>query len=120
MKEEKQLEAVLTKSVLRVCDRLKISDHDLATILRVNPSVVARYAQGDYFIYRGSPEWNVGAALINIYKLLANLFDGNDETISRWMYTKNSDFGISPFDMIKQVGGILQLHDYLDEYRRRF
>jgi hypothetical protein len=107
---------VLSKAVVRACERLSINGTELAKILGVSQPTASRLCRGEYKLSPGSKEWEFALLLVRIYRSLDSIV-GNDETAKRWMRSENLGLNGVPLNLISQTEGIVRVSHYLDAAR---
>lgn len=106
---------VLTKAIMRVSDRLGISQQVLASALGLSESTVSRMRKGSFALQRGSGKaFELAQLLIRLYDLLDLIVAGDDAAARAWLAAENSTLQARPIDLIQRVQGLANVIRYLE------
>lgn len=109
-------DAVVTKAVRRVADRLAISQRDLAKILGVSESTVSRFAHGKR-LDSSAKEGELGLLLVRVFRSLDALVGGHETKARDYFHAHNTHLGGVPAERVKTVEGLIAVAQYLDAMR---
>ena len=111
---------VLSNAVAETAKRLDIGPSDLAAIIGISQSSASRMlAAGGFRLKDGTPEWQLSALLIRLYRGLFSIVGNNDALAKEWLSSANRAFdGRKPIDVIKNnIVGLVSACDYVDAHR---
>lgn len=110
--------AILTNAVTETAKRLDIGPSDLAAIIGVSQSSASRMFAGNFLIKKETPEWQLSALLVRLYRGLFSIVGNNDALAREWLKSGNRAFdGRIPLDVIKNIVGLVSACDYVDAHR---
>lgn len=119
LKPQIDRKAVLAKALLRAQDVMGIDNQQMAAILGVNRTTLARAYQSVNL----DPEQNAGrlaALVLRIYRAVHTLMGGNGENIRHWLATPNKALaGGAPLDAMQSIEGLVSVAQYCDAMRGR-
>ena len=115
--ESREHERVLTMAVIRASEKLGISGKDLAKIIGVSEPTVSRMKKDDYWLKKGSKEFELGAHFVRLFLSLDTLTGGDEQVATAWVHNDNRVFGGPPLDQIKSISGMIHGLAYLDSRR---
>jgi hypothetical protein len=107
---------VVTKAVLRVADKLAISQRDLARILGLSEASVSRLSSGRLTLDHGRKEGELALLLVRVFRSLDALV-GDTAKAEAWFHTKNEHVGGVPAERVKTIEGLVHVAEYLDAMR---
>ena len=109
---------VLTQAVTETARHLAIGSSELAPILGISQSSASRLLNGEFLVKENTPEWQLSALLVRLYRGLFSIVGNSDELAREWLTTRNQAFGERvPLDMIKTIVGLVSACDYIDAHR---
>lgn len=110
--------AILTQAVTETAKHLNVGPSDLAAIVGVSQSSASRMFSGGFLIKEGTPEWQLAALFVRLYRGLFSIVGNNDALAREWLTTGNHAFdGQHPLEVIKSIIGLVAACDYIDAYR---
>jgi DNA-binding XRE family transcriptional regulator len=107
--------AVVTKAVRRVADKLEVSQKDLARILGVSEATVSRFAIGK-LIEVDRKEGELALLFIRVFRSLDALV-GDEAKARAWFHAHNEHLGGVPAERVRTVEGLVHVAEYLDAMR---
>jgi DNA-binding XRE family transcriptional regulator len=108
--------AVTTKAVLRVAERLEVSQRDLARILGVSEATVSRLSSGRVTLDVDRKEGELALLLIRIFRSLDALV-ADAAKARAWFHARNSHLGGVPAERARTIEGLVHVAEYLDAMR---
>ena len=109
-------DAVLAKAVLRAAERLGLNQGALAEVLGVSPASVSRMSQGQSVELRGKGR-ECALFLIRVFRSLDALMGGDPAKASAWFHANNRHLHGIPAELVKSIGGLTRVAEYLDAMR---
>lgn len=110
--------SALTQAVAETARHLGIGPVDLAPIIGISPSSASRLFSGGFHVKENTPEWQLSALLVRLYRGLFSIVGNSDELAQKWLTTRNRAFGDRvPIEMIKSIVGLVSACDYIDAHR---
>lgn len=110
--------AILTHAVKETAKHLDIGPSDLAAIVGISQSSASRMFNGAFLIKEGTPEWQLSALFVRLYRGLISIVGNSDALAREWLTTANHAFdGRNPLEAIKSIIGLVAVCDYIDAHR---
>ena len=110
--------AMLTQAVTETANHLNVGPTDLAAIVGISQSSASRMFNGGFFIKEGTPEWQLAALFVRLYRGLFSIVGNSDALAREWLTSGNHAFdGRSPLEVIKSIIGLVSACDYIDAHR---
>lgn len=110
---------VVTHAVCEAAEWLGLTREQLAKIIGVSKSNIARYRSGSASI-RDPKNFELSLILIRVYRAIFSIVGGNKEQMKHWIKTPNYHFASrSPLQMMETVEGLTTVTRYLDGMRGR-
>lgn len=107
---------VLTRAVVRASRALGLTQKTLATTLGVSEATVSRLSRGRV-VEPSTKEGELAVLLVRLFRSLDALVGGNSEQARDWMHAGNLHLAGTPVEMIRNVGGLVHVVEYLDALR---
>jgi len=107
----------LTVAVLRVGVLLQVSQTDLGRILGLSGATVSRMAAGKYLLDPEGKEWQFAALFVRLFRSLDSITGGNDEISRQWLRSYNTALSATPFSLLREITGFVNVVQYLDASR---
>ena len=108
---------VVSKAVLRACERLEIRGRLLGRILGLSEASISRLKRGDLTLSPEEKSFELALLFIRLFRSL-DAITGGDEGVARaWMRNENSALGGVPIDRILTIAGLTDVLAYLDARR---
>jgi hypothetical protein len=111
-----EADTVLTKAVLRLADKLAISQKSLAATLGVSPASVSRLGR-DRRIDPGTKEGELALLLLRVFRSLDATVGGDEDAARAWFHSNNTHLGGTPAELVQSVTGLAHVAEYLDAIR---
>jgi transcriptional regulator with XRE-family HTH domain len=109
-------EAVIAKATLRAAERLELNQSALAEVIGVSPASISRLAQGQSVDLRGKGR-ECALFLVRIFRSLDALMGGDSTKASAWFHAHNRHLHGVPAELVKSIGGLTRVAEYLDAMR---
>lgn len=110
--------AVLTQAVAETAKHLGLGSTDLAPIIGISQPSASRLLKGEFLVKEGTPEWQLSALLVRLYRGLFSIVGNSDELAREWLTSRNQAFGDRiPLAEIKTIIGLVFACDYVDAHR---
>lgn len=107
-------EIALSKAIVRIADRLEISQRVLALVLGVSEPAVSRMRDGSFILGRGRGKaFELARLLLQVYDGLHLTLHGDEEAAKAWLLAENSELGARPIDLIQSARGLVDVVGYL-------
>lgn len=109
---------VLSQAVAETARRLAIRPTDLAPIIGVSQPSASRLMKGQFLVKEGTPEWQLSALFVRLYRGLFSIVGNSDELARAWLGSANQAFGGKlPIEVIRSITGLVAACDYVDAHR---
>ncbi len=109
-------DAVLAKAVLRAAERLGLTQGALAEVLGVSAASVSSMSQGQTVELRGKGR-ECALFLIRVFRSLDALMGGDPAKANAWFRANNRHLHGIPAELVKSIGGLTRVAEYLDAMR---
>jgi hypothetical protein len=109
-------DAVLAKAALRAAERLGLNQGALSEVIGVSPASVSRMAQGQSVELRGKGR-ECALFLVRVFRSLDALMGGDPAKASAWFHAQNRHLHGIPAELVKSIGGLTRVAEYLDAMR---
>ena len=111
-------EKVLTKALLKAAEWLGVNGRELATIIGVSQATTARMRSGGYVLREDrNKEFEISAFFVRIYRSLFAIVGGDQASARDWIRRQNTALRGVPLEMMKTIGGLNEVCEYLDARR---
>lgn len=107
---------VLTRAVERAAASLGLSNRELAEVIGVSPASLSRLARGRR-IRPESKEGELALLFLRVFRSLDALLGGDAESCRRWLRSYNHHLAGVPAELVRTVGGLAGVAEYLDAMR---
>jgi uncharacterized protein (DUF2384 family) len=106
---------VLTKATLKAAEQLAMNQQELASVLGVSAATLSRTrSTGRTFVGK---EIELAGHFVRLYRSLDSLMGGDQDACRQWLRAENTHLGGVPADLMKTIGGLLDVGQYLDAMR---
>lgn len=109
-------DAVLSKAVLRAAERLGLNQAALAEVVGVSAASVSRMQQGRVVELRAKDR-ECALFLVRIFRSLDALVGGDPAKARAWFTAANKHLGGVPAELVRSIGGLTRVAEYLDAMR---
>jgi uncharacterized protein (DUF2384 family) len=104
----------LTKAMLNIVDRLKISQGALASIIGLSEPTISRMRKGEFVLERERGKaFELAQLLVQFYELLDHVVAGDELAARSWLVAYNSALDGRPIDLMQSVQGLAAVVGYL-------
>ena len=107
---------VLTRAVVRAAHALGLTQKTLAAALGVSEATVSRLSRGR-LVDPATKEGELAVLLVRLFRSLDALVGGSSDQARDWMHARNLHLAGTPANMIRNVGGLVHVVEYLDALR---
>ena len=112
-------EAVLSKAVSNAARLWGLSNDVLGKIIGVSAPTASRLRSGSWQLERGTKPFELAQYFVRLFRSLDSLMGSDDQASTSWLKSPNSDLDGRPIDLILTIRGLLDVADYLDDFRAR-
>ncbi len=119
-KDPKRAAQVVTKALFRAAEPLELSQKELADILGLSAATISRMAHGKLLLAVEAKEWEVALYFLRMCRSMLLLFGGHTDKCKNWFDAHNFYLEGTPRELIKDIGGLQDVCDYLDAMRGNF
>ena len=106
---------VLAKAAVRSAEALGLTQQELAQVIGVSPASVSRMKAGLQPL-AGKP-FELAAYLVRVFRSLDAIAGGDGVTMRGWIRADNLALGGVPALRLRDVGGLIDVVNYLDARR---
>ena len=109
--------AILSNAVVKVAQRLGVSQTKVAETLGVSGPTASRLFSGKYTLDPDRrKEWELAALFVRVYRSLDSIV-ASEEKARAWLNSGNRALGGRPIDLISSAEGLIRVLQYLDASR---
>ena len=109
--------AVLSKAVANAARLWGLSNELLGKIIGVSGPTASRLRSGSWQLERGTKPFELAQYFVRLFRSLDSLMGSDDQASLSWLKSRNADLDGRPIDLILTIRGLLQVADYLDDFR---
>lgn len=109
--------AVLSKAVSNAARLWGLSNETLGKVIGVSGPTASRLRSGSWQLERGTKPYELAQYFVRLFRSLDSLMGSDDQASVSWLKTRNSDLDGRPIDLILTIRGLLEVSDYLDDFR---
>jgi len=109
--------AVLSKAVARVADCWKLTNDQLGSVLGLSAATASRLRTGSYQLKSDEKSFELGQYLVRLFRSLDAILGSDDQAAGAWLRTVNLDLEARPIDLIVTIRGLMDVADYVDDFR---
>jgi len=109
--------AVLSKAVARVADCWKLTNDQLGSVLGLSAATASRLRTGSYLLKPDEKSFELGQYLVRLFRSLDAILGSDDQAAGAWLRTANLDLEARPIDLIVTIRGLMDVADYVDDFR---
>ena len=107
---------VLAKATLRAAELLGMPDAHLARVIGVSAASLSRVRTAARAIDPGSKEGELALTFLRMYRSLSALL-GDTASCRGWFRSDNRHVRGVPAELVKTIGGLVHVTEYLDAMR---
>ena len=111
--------AALGKATIRAAQRLGLKNRILAAIVGLSEPTISRMSKNDYVLSRGDKAFELSVWFVRLYRSLDAIVGGDEQVARAWLNNQNSALRDAPINLIQNVGGLVNVVQYLDTRRAR-
>ena len=108
---------VLSKAVANAARLWGLSNELLGQIIGISASSASRLRSGTLQLERGTKPFELGQYLVRLFRSLDSMTGSDDNASKSWLGTDNLDLDGRPIDLIRTVKGLLEVANYVDDFR---
>ena len=108
---------VLAKAVANAARLWGLSNEALGQIIGISASSASRLRAGTLHLERGTKPFELGQYLVRLFRSLDSMTGSDDSASRSWLATDNLDLDGRPIDLIRTVKGLLDVANYVDDFR---
>lgn len=108
---------VVTKAFLRAVEALEMTRADVAVVLGISEASLTRLFQGGRLIEPSTKEGEIAVYFLRLFRSLDALCGGNRENSVKWFTSPNTHLSGIPTQLVKSIGGLVEVTGYLDAMR---
>src|SRR5574337_1216664 len=107
---------VLAKANLRAAEFLGMSEAHLAMVIGVSPASLSRIRSLSRAIDPAGKEGELALTFLRMYRSLSALL-GDTASCQKWFNAENKHLRGVPAELVRSVGGLVHVTEYLDAMR---
>ena len=111
--------ATLTRATVRAAQKLGLSNRSLAGVLGLSEATISRMTRDAFMIARGEKAFELAVLFVRLFRSLDAIVGGDEKVAKTWLNSKNLALHDAPINLIKTVGGLVNVVQYLDARRAR-
>ncbi|MBS0398170.1 MAG: DUF2384 domain-containing protein [Proteobacteria bacterium] len=108
---------VVSAAIVRIADYWKLTNEQLGGVLGLSPASASRLRTGSYRLKPGDKAFELGQYLVRLFRGLDAIMGSDDEATNSWLRAPNLDLGGRPIDRIATIRGLMDVADYVDDFR---
>ena len=112
-------ERVLTVALSRAADLWDLTNATLGRVIGVSSPTASRLRSGQKNLLRGTKPFELGQYFVRLFRSLDALTGSDDKSAISWLRTENKDLRGRPIDLITTVKGLVEVSNYVDDFRAR-
>ncbi len=112
-------EAVLSKAVAKAANLWRLTNEALGAIIGVSASTASRLRTGAWQLEPNTKPFELAQYLVRLFRSLDSLVGSDDEAAASWLDKKNVDLDGRPIYLIRTVKGLMEVANYVDDFRAR-
>jgi hypothetical protein len=110
-------EAVATKAFFKAAEILELNQKDISILLGPSTPTISRMVSKNQPIALDKKEGEIALIFLRVYRSLSSLFAGDEANMKAWFCAHNTYLNGIPKDLIKSIGGLIHVSEYLDALR---
>jgi uncharacterized protein (DUF2384 family) len=108
---------VLTTAVVRAAQYWELTNDQLGAVLGLSSATASRLRAGSYQLKPGDKAFELGQYLVRLFRSLDAILGSDDQSAAAWLRTPNLDLDGRPIDRIVTIRGLMDVADYVDDFR---
>jgi len=109
--------AVLSRAVSNAARLWGLSNDTLGKVIGVSGPTASRLRSGSWRLERGTKPFELAQYFVRLFRSLDSLMGSDDQASISWLKSRNTDLDGRPIDLILTIRGLLDVSDYLDDFR---
>jgi hypothetical protein len=109
----------LSKAAIRAAKNLGLKNRILAAIIGLSEPTISRMSKGEFVLTRNDKAFELSALFVRLFRSLDAITGGDEEVARTWLNSQNTALRGVPIDLIQNVGGLVNVVQYLDSRRAR-
>jgi hypothetical protein len=111
--------AALSKATIRAAQKLGLKNRTLAGVIGLSEPTISRMSKNEYVLSPGNKAFELSALFVRLYRSLDAIVGGDEQIAKAWLTNQNSALRDAPINLIQNVGGLVNVVQYLDSRRAR-
>ena len=111
--------AVLSKAVVSAARLWGMSNDRLGKIIGVSGPTASRLRAGSWHLESGTKPFELSQYFVRLFRSLDSLMGSDDKASVSWLKTRNTDLDGRPIDLIVTIRGLIEVANYVDDFRAR-
>lgn len=111
--------AVLASAVAKAADIWQLSNETVGAIVGLSAPSVSRLRAGKKALERGTKPFELSQLFVRLFRSLDSLMGSDDQAAIAWLKSPNLDLRERPIALITTVRGLVEVADYVDDFRGR-
>lgn len=108
---------VLSTAVRQVAEYWSLTNEQLGAMLGLSAATVSRLRAGHYRLKPADKAFELGQYLVRLFRSLDAIMGSDDGAAASWLRTANIDLGGRPIDRLVTIRGLMDVADYVDDFR---
>ena len=108
---------VLSTAIVNVAEYWELTNEQLGSILGLSSATASRLRTGSYQLKRGDKAFELGQYLVRLFRGLDAIVGSDDAAAHSWLRSPNIDLDGRPIDRITTIRGLMDVADYVDDFR---
>jgi hypothetical protein len=110
---------VLSKAVAKAADLWNLTNETVGEIVGVSASTASRLRSGAWQLEPGTKQFELAQYFVRFFRSLDSLMGSDDEAATSWLDSTNVDLNGRPIELIRTVKGLMEVANYVDDFRAR-
>jgi hypothetical protein len=111
--------AALTKATVRAAQKLGLKNRTLAAVIGLSEPTISRMTRNEFVLSRGDKAFELSALFVRLFRSLDAIVGGDEQAARAWLNNQNSALRDAPINLIQNIGGLVNVVQYLDTRRAR-
>lgn len=109
--------AVLSKAVSNAARLWGLSNETLGKVIGISGPTASRLRGGAWQLERGTKPFELAQYFVRLFRSLDSMMGSDDQASISWLKSANADLQGRPIDLILTIRGLMEVTDYLDDFR---
>ena len=110
---------LISSGVARAAELWRLTNETLGAIIGVSASTASRLRTGAWQLEPNTKPFELAQYLVRLFRSLDSLVGSDDEAAASWLDKKNVDLDGRPIYLIRTVKGLMEVANYVDDFRAR-